>query len=313
MECLMDTIECFVSTDEKVFLAREKQPIFARLPPGVYNFGNGMRGFWFERQNLATSKISVLDDDQAALLKEAKTFWGAAEKYREFGFAHKRGILLYGPPGTGKTTSVRSLIDAHTRDDGIVLRIRNDDDCTLFAMAYWIIRQANPDMRLLAVMEDIENLVSNCEEQLLDLLDGLQATENLMFLATTNHLVRLPLRLRARPGRFDRVLPIGYPCAATRAAFVRSFAPDMAPNLLDEVVEVSAGLSLAHIKEIVLRKTVYTGCDGDALEIMRKQCDFPLEGFADEMQERIHASTNVPKPSSIPLEELMCVAAAKGT
>ncbi len=120
-------------------------------------------------------------------------------------------------------------------------------------------------------MEDIDNWGGNSESHLTNFLDGIGKIDALLVVATTNYLEKVSPRLRARPGRFDEVLAVGYPGAAVRRAFLASkLGADS--DKLDELTALTAGISMAHIKEVIVRTLILGGCTAETMKTLREQC-----------------------------------------
>jgi chaperone BCS1 len=168
--------------------------------------------------------------------KRIKFFQDNRTWYEDRGIPYKYAILLHGVPGTGKTTLAKyiaSITNRHvvmvspTRLPGLALALNgiyDPDD-----------RQEHERASYLGIMEDIDcdnitakrdeapdddddddNKVtgSNGEEfslislaDLLNAIDGINAPENFILVATTNHLGKLDPAL-FRKGRFDDVIEI---------------------------------------------------------------------------------------------------------
>lgn len=75
---------------------------------------------------------------------------------------------------------------------------------------------------------------------------------SILFLATTNYPERLDRRFIERPSRFDTIKHIEQPSPSSRREFLKAKEPSLSPTELDEWVELSAGFSIAHLKELVI-------------------------------------------------------------
>jgi hypothetical protein len=270
------TIDCFETDDGRTFETRVKRQALPKLPGGMYQLKTSMQGWYFVKQALPDSPILALDIDQTAILWDVDLFWNSATKYAEFGFPHKRGVLLYGPPGTGKTTTVRAIIADVVRRGGIALEMSSPG---LVEMALDSFRQVQPDTPVLVVMEELDAWMGRFENEIVNLLDGLQRVDHIMFLATTNHLKRIPEKLKSRPSRFDVVKAIGYPQDDARRNYIVGVVKKTASTAeIEGLVEQTKGMSIAHVKEVLLRTKIY-GLPDDLLDLFRGQCKFPTEGF----------------------------------
>lgn len=116
-------------------------------------------------------------------------------------------------------------------------------------------RRIEPERPLICVLEDINEMVDQYgEHALLALLDGETQIDNVVFVATTNYPERLDQRLVNRPSRFDEIIKIGMPSAEARSVYFRARLNKMelSDGKLAEWVKDTEGLSIAHLKEIVV-------------------------------------------------------------
>lgn len=274
------TIDSFITHDGKNFIARPHVTSSQALPAGVYAYDLQQCGMVYTQQEMPGDRVATLDVEQMAVITEVDLFWKAADFYKARGFTHKRGMVLYGPPGTGKTTTVRVIIADTVRRGGIVLRMRNLGE---LPRALLDIRALMPTVPVMVVAEEIDRWCDGGghEGALLELLDGLVPLDHTLIVATTNHLCRIPARLKDRPSRIDRCIPVGFPADESRRNFITAALGDIAkPGEVEALVEKTAGMSISHAKEVVLRDHVYGAAGIDVLNEFRKVCTLPIEGVA---------------------------------
>lgn len=223
------------------------------LPAGLYRCQiTEHTGPVLIKQNVETDHLLELPDDaSASIVAEFGKFWELGAEFRARGFLHKRGFLLWGPPGSGKTSCVHILIKRLIKEhDGIVLFL---DRPEVAAMCLRMVRLIEPKRPIVAIMEDIDALVSNYgEHEYLALLDGEAQVDNIVFLASTNYPERLDRRFVDRPSRFDTIRYIGMPSAAARRVYLATKEPSLAGAELEEWVRRSEGFSVAHLKEMII-------------------------------------------------------------
>lgn len=234
-----------------------------KLPAGVYDVGVSSRiGVYLDKKTVVHDNLLNLPSlGGKAILEEISKFWNMRDKFRELGFVHKRGILLHGEPGCGKTSLVNLLIQQIVNEvGGIVLM----GDLGGVSMGIQLIRQREPERPIFVPLEDVDGLMAQ-EQYLLNLLDGANQSDGVVFLATTNYLHKLPPRLVSRPSRFDLIKQIGHPDLTDMTAYVRYVAPPVITNdRCKEIAKHIVDLPMAFVKEMVILCCAYDMTPVDA-------------------------------------------------
>ena len=164
----------------------------------------------------------ALSEEAEQLVEEVRR-WRATERWHnERHLPWRRGFLLYGPPGTGKTALARAIAEdldlpIHVFD---LASLRNDE-----LQKAW--NQMLEEVPCMALMEDIDAVFHGRKnvavptgpsltfDSLLNCLDGVQRTDGLLTIMTTNHMEHVdpaigqPGDIGSRPGRIDRVVQLG--------------------------------------------------------------------------------------------------------
>ena len=251
------------------------QQVVDKIPAGQYTIMQTQRGICFSKHEINLDDILVLPDSASEeVVREIELFWTKEDKFREFGFLWKRGVLMYGPPGSGKTSTVQIISKKVIDMGGITIY------CTeplVNAAGLALLRIVEPKRPIVVIIEDIDSVIERFgEAELLALLDGQLQVDNVVFLATTNYPENLDKRMTNRPSRFDLIKEVGFPSPDARKLFLEKKNPVLSAEDIDLWVDKTDGFTIAHLKEMI----VYVECLGntfeDALSKIRDMIDNKL-------------------------------------
>lgn len=225
-----------------------------RLPAGVYELAFSLEGMWLNPKEVAVDKLIELEGSPSTeVMREIERFRKLKEKFRRLGVLHKRGFLLHGPPGTGKSSTVNLVSARVVEEDGLVVIMGPRANPAALSSMLSAVRKVEPDRFITVVMEDFDNVIENYgEADVLSMLDGQDSINGIVFLATTNYLEKLPARIIDRPSRFDRVIEVGPPSADSRVRYLERFSEFLGADGVRTIAEHTGGISLAHIKEVLI-------------------------------------------------------------
>ena len=230
---------------------------YQTLPSKCYKACQSQTGVFLEEVPVITDSLLILPDDASKqILSDFSQFWELKDHFTARGFLHKRGILMWGPPGSGKTSTIQLIIKSVIDElDGIVLMVEHP---SVAVDGLKMIRKIEPYRPVVAVLEDMDSLVSRFDEcGFLAMLDGEAQVDNIVHLATTNYPERLDPRFIDRPSRFDLIRYVGMPSAAARKFYLENKEPSLTPEEMDLWVESSEGLTIPHLKEMIISVKCY--------------------------------------------------------
>eukprot|EP00298_Acanthocystis_sp_HF-20_P018039 c21882_g2_i1.p1 GENE.c21882_g2_i1~~c21882_g2_i1.p1 ORF type:complete len:410 (-),score=151.69 c21882_g2_i1:89-1267(-) len=158
------------------------------------------------------------------------------ELFESLGISQPKGVLLYGPPGTGKTLLARAVAH-HT--DCCFIRVSGSELVQKYIgegsrMVRELFVMAREHAPSIIFMDEIDSIGSSRVEgsqggdsevqrtmlELLNQLDGFEATQNIKVLMATNRIDILDSAL-LRPGRIDRKIEFPNPNEAARADILK--------------------------------------------------------------------------------------------
>ena len=141
-------------------------------------------------------------------------------------------------------------------------------------------REVEPDRHILAVLEDVDELVKYNEHALLELFDGENQEDGVLYLATTNYIDRLPPRM-IRAGRFDRKIKVYDPPAeGRRAYFQHKLGTNEKEDKIEELVKDTDGMSFSQLKELVVSVYCLGQKKGEALKRIKNNLEEIKEGVS---------------------------------
>lgn len=250
-----------------------------KLATGVYRAGTSMNGVFLVKQNILTDELIRLPDAASdKVLHHIEEFWALKEKFTAAGYLHKRGILLWGPQGSGKTAAVMQTIKQVTELGGVALI---GDYPPEDRAAIRLLRSVEPDRPIVVVYEDVDELVYRYGDRTLtEVLDGEANVDNVLFIATTNYPERLPARLLNRPSRFDVVELIGLPNENARVTFLKA-KTKLTPSEIRAWAKATDGLSIAHLKELIILVTIYGQTLDGAVDRLKNMAKLPHSSYVD--------------------------------
>jgi len=225
--------------------------------------------------------IKFPETNSDTVIEEIETFWEKEEAFRDAKLAYKRGILLYGPPGSGKTCTIKLVIANVVKRKGIVIRFSS---AHVFEAGMNILREIQPETPVVVLMEDIDSILNHgYESDIINILDGVVPVDKLVFLATTNYPEKLGARIMNRPSRFDKRFEIGMPNNESREIYFKKLVGDkISKSDLEKWVKDTQGLSIAHLKELVVAVTILGNKYADAIKTLK---DMKAKVVSDEMRE----------------------------
>jgi cell division protease FtsH len=190
-----------------------------------------------------------------------------AERLKQAGRHLKRGILLYGQPGTGKTLTAMYLV---SQMPGRTVLLLTGSGMGSIEAACRLARLLEPTT---VVLEDVDLIGTEREQQtvganallfeLLNEMDGLADDVDILFVLTTNRPDVLEPALASRPGRVDQAIEVPPPDAECRRRLFELYSRGMNVEVADwdRLIERTAGVSGAFIRELLRKAAVYAAED----------------------------------------------------
>lgn len=272
------------TSDGIVFIPSTKT--VGALSPGVYEMKMSPQfGLYFEKIPVKTEGLLRFPDTTSdKVVGEIQKFWDRENFFREYGICYKRGIILYGPPGSGKSCTVQLIMQDVIRRSGVVLKFC---DPHLYIQGLRTLRQIQKETPIVTIMEDIDSTLEIYNESdVLNILDGVNEIDKMVFLATTNYPGKLGHRIMNRPSRFDKRFRIGFPSPASRRVYLEHIiGKEKIAQLginLDKWVADTDKFTIAHLKELFVAVIILGDEYASALKTLSK--------MKEEIKEKDHGA-----------------------
>lgn len=236
--------------------------------PGVYTVAmNAQDNFELKKTSFLSEPILESYVQTKEVSSKISKFFNKLDVYKDYGLFPKRGMLLWGSAGTGKSLAI-SMVCRKFVEEGkttVILwatdKFRPQDIKDFFKNFKY-----ESTERLILVMEDlggveIEGQQMPSMSSLLSLMDNIEQTFTIptMMVATTNFPENFLENLTNRPQRFDDVIEVKRPDPSIRPEFLTFFSKGKASE--DDLNKIKDkkynDLSIAHLKEIVIRSAIY--------------------------------------------------------
>ncbi len=202
-------------------------------------------------------------------IREVVDFLKYPEKFSQIGARIPKGVLLVGPPGTGKTLIARAVAG----EAGVpFLSVSGSDFMEMFvgvgaSRVRDLFQSAKKLGRAIIFVDEIDSIGrkrgaglggghderEQTLNQMLNEMDGFEATEGIVMIAATNRPDVLDPAL-LRPGRFDRQVVVPLPEHGERLAILRVHAKSkrISPDVdLSVVARGTPGMSGAELANLV--------------------------------------------------------------
>ncbi len=216
----------------------------------------------------AWESIIMDADTRREIRANTVEFLQKAPLWEKYGIPARRGVLLSGEPGTGKTIICRALMaEAH----GMTC-ISASAYCLeaegYISSLYEVAQELSP---CLVFIEDIDLIGQERTEYgyshgsallaLLGEMDGVEARQQLVTIATTNCLASLDKALSQRPSRFDRIVCLKRPALAERQQLVGRLCRriPLAAHVQEYIARHAEGCTPAQLQEAVFGLAVEHG------------------------------------------------------
>lgn len=272
----------WIKRGTNTFIPTDNSQILPEIDAGVYDLrvAEGIGFYMVKRELYLDDLLEFPSKIHTSVLSSIKDFWQRKAKFEQYGFAFKRGVLLHGRAGSGKSCIIQLCMKYVINElGGVVLSLSNHNDLDLYSKSIpEIFRVIEKERPLVIILEDIEGICSYKEGEtlLLNVLDGLDQLENVVYLATTNYIETLKERIINRPSRFDRRIYVPFLSYEDRLFY---FQNKLKPDDL-EITDIcrwakdTEGMSIAHLAELIKSVIIFGSDYYEIIKTLKEMNDF---------------------------------------
>ena len=252
LDGLLPKVESWVTTNNKDFFFSFKS--IDSIPSGLYSMTySDNNGFGLSKMEYKSEEFFHLPSlPHKQIITDLQAFWDNKQKFIDYNLTPKRGIILHGDPGCGKTSLIYLLVEEIKKRNGISIYFDVPQNWIEIAK---LVRKVEKDRPILCIIEDIDLVIAkHGEEPFLNFLDGLNSITNVVYVATTNNLERIPERIKDRPSRFDKKYVIKKPTDSDRMLYFETklIEADKKKYDLNKLVKDTKNFTMAHLKEVFI-------------------------------------------------------------
>lgn len=195
----------------------KKQDLVETLPPGIYEFAVEQSMMFsrplFKKSSFKEGLIELRGNPFTAIKNRIRKFFSerTTEIYRDTKTLQFLGCLLYGPPGTGKTCFIEKTCEEFAQNkNAVVIRITDEEHIPKLPMIIKLARNSDENAMVIVILEEFDKYITpryngHIQKALIDFCDGYLTPSNVLLIATTNYIDKIPDELKKRPSRFSIV------------------------------------------------------------------------------------------------------------
>ena len=252
-----------------------------QLQSGVFEikYCNNRGHYWEQIPVKTEGLLRFPDGNSEKVIQEIQNFWEREQLFHDFGLAYKRGIILWGPPGSGKSSTIQIIIADVIERGGVVFKFNIMP--SLFLEGVRIFREIQPETKIVILMEDIDSILDDYgESDVLNILDGVDRIEKVVFIATTNYPELLGDRIINRPSRFDKRFKMPHPNSKSRKLYFEHLFKqhESIKNVynINKWVKDTDNMSIAHLKELFVAVCILGEKYEDAISVLQAMVEDKL-------------------------------------
>jgi thymidylate kinase len=262
------------------------------LEPGIYRAVYKNYDFQLFKDKVVSDDIVITSETSKKIVSQIKDFWGMEEQFKENGILHKRGFLLTGKPGSGKSSIITAIMADAVKNGCIVFIPAPKDVGEDLTSCMKKIKTVEPEKKVLVILEDFESYTegnNSYKTKWLNILDGTDGYNNVVYLATSNYPELIDSRFTTRPSRFDTVYIIECPNFDDRLKYIKNKKMNISDDVAEDIAKKTDKMSYAHIKEYLISTYLFKLNPDTTLQRMLDQGEHPIssDDFEDNKKVKL--------------------------
>ena len=290
-----DGMKIIVNTTVKVFFARKKKfmekleayirktqlDMYQNMYKADHVFISNGETYGGKKLKRKLDSIFTDGDVQIELYNDIKKFLDNRELYKKLNYPYNYCALLHGVPGSGKSSTLLALATELGRNITYInlasasavklLKQLNDSpNETLFVFedidaitTKSTAKRGKNDKTVKEMLGDDMLLKSLSLSDLLNITDGLLASDGTICLFTTNHIEKLDQAF-LRAGRMNKIIEYKYMSAKTANRMIKTYLGHEIANLKDEIKP-------AELQEMILNIMIGQKTEADLVAAFSKE------------------------------------------
>lgn len=194
--------------DNKIVIHSEPIVEIGKLfNPGFYIGTTSEKGLSIIETTLPEIHIPYDTEETSLIINTTFAFLSPdiMKKVNLLNFTHKLGILLYGIAGTAKTSLMNFIANELVQNKNAIVFICNCSNSLITAIGVSKMIREIQDNPIFFICDEFERFAKDAESEMKNFLDGVDSINNMLFLAATNYIEKVPKTLSERPSRFKIV------------------------------------------------------------------------------------------------------------